>query len=76
MEDEIKFLKGRVAEKEQAILDLEKKVRLAEFRTKKQVQEATTMLETTNIKLEETERRLAFKEQELTEQREKVEFFP
>lgn len=35
MEDEIKFLKGRVAEKEQAILDLEKKVRLAEFRTKK-----------------------------------------
>lgn len=37
------------------ILDLEKKVRLAEFRTKKQVQEVTLQLETERVKLTEME---------------------
>lgn len=34
-EEEILFLKNRLADKEQNIVELEKKIRLADFKTKK-----------------------------------------
>jgi hypothetical protein len=72
-DDEVKFLKARLQEKEQAILDLEKKVRLAEFRTKKQVQEVTLQLETERVKLTEAEQRLVNQSVLVNELKEKVQ---
>ena len=71
-EEEVKFLKTLLQEKEQAILDLEKKVRLIEFRTKKQVTEITLQMESERIKLTDMEGKYALQSEQLSELQGKV----
>lgn len=57
-EEEIAFLKNRLQEKEQNVMELEKKIRLTEFKTKKQVQEMQMLLDTEKVKFQDAEEKI------------------